>query len=373
MNIGILIPGFSATETDWSIPVYQNMVRELAREHFVRVFPLRYPFTREPYEIFGAEVFPFDGGSYTSGIGRWRLLWNVEQVVKANHDIVPFDVLHAIWADETGYIANRIGRQIGVPTVVSVAGGELAGLPEIKYGLQLGKVASWLVGQAVKHATRIVAPSTYIVALLNHYAAYNRIDLGERVRQVPLGVDTEMFKPSDNPTSRTREFVHVGSLTPVKRQDLLLELVAKMPGAHLDIVGDGTLRDYLTNLAEELGISQRVTFHGAIPHPQLPKFYQSAQWLLMTSQHEAFCMAAVEAAACGVRVIGSPVGVLPEIGAIVPFGDIQAMQAQIIARKHLMRRTTQLQQRYHIEESYSLQAMTNGLLETYQMAIDEGR
>ena len=82
MNIGILIPGFSATETDWSIPVYQNLVRELARDHFVRVFPLRYPFTREPYEVFGAEVFPFNGGSDTAGLGRWRMLWNVEQVVK---------------------------------------------------------------------------------------------------------------------------------------------------------------------------------------------------------------------------------------------------------------------------------------------------
>ena len=372
MNIGILIPGFSASETDWSIPVYQNFIRELARDHFVRVFPLRYPFTREPYEVFGAEVFPFDGGSSTAGLGRWRLLWNVDQVVKENHQIVPFDVLHAIWADETGYVANRIGRQLDIPTVVSVAGGELVGLHEINYGLQLGVVTSWLVQQAIKHATMIVAPSAYAASLVNQYAAHQGLRLGERLRQVPLGVDTSLFKlPSEE--TRRREFVHVASLTPVKRQDLLLELLAKMPGAHLEIVGDGSLREYLGNLADELGVMERVTFRGAIPHPQLAAYYQSAQWLLMTSQHEAFCMAAVEAAACGVGVIGTAVGVLPEIGAVAPFGDMQSLLAQVVARRHIRRGNTIEEQRQKIEQHYSLRAMVGGLLDVYEDAIRSGR
>jgi glycosyltransferase involved in cell wall biosynthesis len=372
VNIGILIPGFSASETDWSIPVYQNLVRELARDHFVRVFPLRYPFTREPYEVFGAEVFPFNGGSGTSGLGRWRLLWNVDQVIKENHQIVPFDVLHAIWADETGYVANRVGRQIGVPTVVSVAGGELVGLQEINYGLQLGLVTAWLVQQAIKHATIIVAPCAYSATLVHQFAAYHGLNVAERLRQVPLGVDTGMFTLPTRGT-RTREFVHVGSLTPVKRQDLLLELISKMPGAHLDIVGDGQLRDYLGDLAVELGVAERVTFHGAIPHPQMSSFYQSAQWMLVTSQHEAFCMAAVEAAACGVRIIGTPVGILPEIGAVAPFGDIDSLLAQIVARKHPSRRVPLGEQRRKIEQNYSLTAMTKGLLAAYEAAIKSGR
>ena len=48
MNIGILIPGFSASESDWCIPVYLNLVRELAKHHHVRVFPIRYPHTDKP-------------------------------------------------------------------------------------------------------------------------------------------------------------------------------------------------------------------------------------------------------------------------------------------------------------------------------------
>jgi glycosyltransferase involved in cell wall biosynthesis len=372
VNIGILIPGFSATETDWSIPVYQNLVRELARDHFVRVFPLRYPFTREPYEVFGAEVFPFNGGSDTAGLNRWRMLWNVEQVVKENHQIVPFDVIHAIWADETGYVANRIGRQLDVPSVVSVAGGELVGIREIRYGLQLGMVTSWLVQQALKHATMIVAPSPYSADQVNRFAAYHGMKLGERLRQVALGVDTKMFTLPPR-ESRSREFVHVGSLTPVKRQDLLLELIAKMPGAHLDMVGVGDLRDYLGDLARELGVAERVTFHGAIPHPQLVTFYQSAQWMLVTSQHEAFCMAAVEAAACGVRIIGTPVGILPEIGAVAAFGHVEAMLAQIVARRHTTRRMNLSQHRQYIEQNYSLDVMTKGLLDVYEAAIKIGR
>jgi glycosyltransferase involved in cell wall biosynthesis len=116
-----------------------------------------------------------------------------------------------------------------------------------------------------------------------------------------------------------------------------------------------------------------VTFHGAIPHPQLVTFYQSAQWMLVTSQHEAFCMAAIEAAACGVRIIGTPVGILPEIGAVAPFGHVEAMLAQIVARRHTTRRMNLSQHRQHIEQNYSLDVMTNGLLDVYEAAIKIGR
>jgi glycosyltransferase involved in cell wall biosynthesis len=374
MNIGILIPGFSADEHDWCIPVYLDLVRELAKNYHVRVFPIRYPHTTFPYEVYGALVFPFDGGSYTSGIRRWQMLWGVEQNIKGHHQVLRFDVLHAIWADETGYIANRIGRQIGVPTVVSVAGGELVGFPEIKYGLQLGRVTSWLVYQSVKHATQLVAPSLYSAEMLHGYMTYHQLGNTGRINHVPLGTNTDMFTLPDDPKApRPREFLHVGSLIPVKRQDLLLELIAKMPGATLDIIGEGNLRVFLEKRAEVLGIADRVVFHGHVQHHDLPPFYQSARYLLMTSQHEAFCMAAIEAMACGAGVIGTGVGVLPEIGEVTPIGDMDRLLAKIVSRKRTATLESYTSRRELIKQSYSLKNMVDGLVKVYEQAIELGR
>jgi len=372
MNIGILIPGFSANEQDWCIPVYLNYVRMLAEDHYVRVFPFRYPYTTEPYEVYGAHVFPFDGGSYTHGLDRGLMLWDIQQAIKKHHKIRPFDVLHAFWADETGYLANRLGKQLGVPSVVSIAGGELVGFREIDYGLQLGRITSWLVLQAIKNASAVVAPSLYSARMLRDYAAYHRIKVEKRTQVVPLGVDTQLFKlPTEE--NRPREFLHVGSLNPVKRQDWLLRLLAKMPTFTLDIVGDGEMREGLGSLAKKLGIADRVIFHGEVAHDELPAFYQSARWLLMTSQHEAFCMVAAEAAACGTGVIGSAVGAIPEIGYAANVGSLEEMLGLIVARKRSEPLKWRVRRHEFIQQHFSLERMVGGMMEIYTQLSNKKR
>jgi glycosyltransferase involved in cell wall biosynthesis len=370
VNIGIVIPGFSANEQDWCIPVYLNLVRQLAKNHYVRVFPIRYPFTDAPYEVYGAHVFPFGGGSHSARLKRWQILWQVERALERHHRSRPFDVLHAIWADETGHIVNRVGKQLGIPTVVSIAGGELVGFKTIQYGLQIGKVTRWLVHQAIKNAGHVVAPCLYSARMAQAYAEFHGImDLqeGERLSIVPLGVDTDLFGPPANPQAqRPMEFLHVASLSPIKRQDVLLNLIAKMPSSQVHIVGEGRLQGYLQRLAEDLHISERVTFHGAVPHDQLPHFYQRAQYLLMTSQHEAYCMAALEAFACGMGIIGTGVGLIPELGMAAPFGDFDGFLRNIVGR-HRTFTTEKLESQYTLVSlAYSLAHMVKGLETIYE-------
>ena len=61
MRIALITPGFSASASDWCIPVLLDHVRELAREHEVHIFALRYPHRRERYEVYGATVHPSSG------------------------------------------------------------------------------------------------------------------------------------------------------------------------------------------------------------------------------------------------------------------------------------------------------------------------
>jgi glycosyltransferase involved in cell wall biosynthesis len=77
----------------------------------------------------------------------------------------------------------------------------------------------------------------------------------------------------------------------------------------------------------------RVTFHGAIPHDRLPDYYRAADLLVVSSRYESQGMVALEAAACGCPVMGTAVGLLPELPGVyvVPVGDAGALARAIVA------------------------------------------
>ena len=126
-------------------------------------------------------------------------------------------------------------------------------------------------------------------------------------------------------------------MIPVKGHDKALQVVADLVGEFpkmtLDIVGDGPLLPSFQSQAKRLGIADRVIFHGAVPHDQLPRYYQSADLHILTSRHEAFGMVIVEAAACGLPTVGFALGVMPEFapeaGIAVPPGDVNALTQAI--------------------------------------------
>jgi len=372
MNVGILIPGFSANEQDWCIPVYLNLVRMMARTDNIRVFTLRYPPRRDMYSIFGARVFAIGGRYDTAGVGRWLLLLRAIREVIRQHRAQPFNILHAIWADETGFAAWVAGRLLGVPVVVSVAGGELARLPG--YGLQSGRISRWLVAQALTCPDVVIAPCHYAADLIEDTNLHP-----QRLEIVPLGVDTALFSPSSVRANEKR-LLAVGSLTRVKGHDRLLQALACIPGASLDIAGDGPLLPELRALVGSLGIGDRVQFRGAVAHDALPDLYRSAALHVLTSRHEAFGMVVAEAAACGIPTVGFALGVLNEFanagaGIAVQPGNVDALAAEIrallddAARRSLMG----LRARSLAEARYSLESMVGGIRGVYANVLQRDK
>lgn len=364
MNVGILIPGFSANEQDWCIPVYLNLVRRLAQGNNVRVFALRYPPRRDEYPVYGARVYAIGGRYDTAGIHRWRLLMRTIQQIVRQHRARPFDILHAIWADETGFAAWLAGRLLNVPVVVSVAGGELARLPG--YGLQSGSISRWLVAQSLTRANVVIAPCRYAADLIASAGLQpHRLDI------VPLGVDTELFSPLPVAPNANR-LVAVGSLTRVKGHDRLLQALACLPGVELDIAGEGPLLPELQALAASLNIQDRVTFRGPVVHDNLPGVYRSAALHVLTSRHEAFGMVVAEAAACGIPTVGFAFGVLNEFaeagaGIAVETGNMDALATEIrgLLEDPDRRLTMGTRARELVETRYSLASMVNGIQGVY--------
>ncbi len=196
---------------------------------------------------------------------------------------------------------------------------------------------------------------------------------------MPLGVDTELFSPAiGSGEPAPCRLLAVGSLIAVKGHEQALRVVANLsgdfPNITLDIVGEGPLLPSLRAQAQSLGIADRVTFHGAIPHDQLPRFYQSADIHLLTSQHEAFGMVVLEAAACGLPTVGFALGVLPEFaphaGVAVPPGDTGALTNAVRSLLCDVDRLREMRQaaRTQVEVRYTVKVMALGFKEIYKLA-----
>ncbi len=149
---------------------------------------------------------------------------------------------------------------------------------------------------------------------------------------MPLGVDRRLFHPSGEvrPAGQSR-VLYVGNLMPVKDPLLLVSAFARLAPNHdalLDIVGDGALRPQLEARATELGISERVRFHGQLSQAALAEMYRTATVLAIPSRYESQSVVAVEAVASGLPVVGTSVGIVPDLGEAaltVPVGDDQAL------------------------------------------------
>ncbi len=158
--------------------------------------------------------------------------------------------------------------------------------------------------------------------------------------------------------------VHVASLSPVKDQRSLLRAVDRLRRrgieATLDVAGTGPLEPDLRALSHDLGIAHSVRFRGEIRHDQLPHFYQRGHVFALSSRHEAQCVAALEAAACGLPIVGTAVGVIPELAPDaalgVPVGDSVALAdaiAEILVDPARRRRMAEAA-RAHVESEFGL-------------------
>jgi len=132
---------------------------------------------------------------------------------------------------------------------------------------------------------------------------------------IPYGIDTAYWRALDDGECRAaddlrrkhpRLVVALGRLVGYKGYEILLQAMPRVD-AHLIIVGDGPLRDKLTNLARELGIADRITFAGRLPRDQAKTVVHASSVFVMPSNTigEAFGLAQVEAMAAGRPVVNT--------------------------------------------------------------------
>jgi glycosyltransferase involved in cell wall biosynthesis len=377
----LVVPGFSADERDWCIPALLDLVRALAATPGVDVdvFPLRYPVRRDNYEVSGARVHP-QGGGTVRRLRRIALMLRADRALGRAHRRARFDVIHAYWANEPGLVATLTAARLGIPSLVSLAGGELAKLPEIGYGGQLHRSSRLMIDRALRGATHVTTGSHYLRDLASARVQRERLSL------LPFGVDTTLFSPNraddersplEPSSSDAVHILHVASLVPVKNQRLLMgamaQVVARVPNAHLHIVGEGPLHDSLSQQAERLSLSAHIHFHGPLEHHELPRYYRTADFCVLSSSYEAQGMVVLEAAACGTATVGTAVGLLPDLspGSVVPPDDEDGLARVILelATDDSRRQTLGEAARCIVDRDYTLPATVARQLELYRSLI----
>ncbi len=138
----------------------------------------------------------------------------------------------------------------------------------------------------------------------------------ERVRVVPLGVDTDTFQPGGR-TRQSGRIVAVASADmPLKGIGALLGAVAKLAterNVRLTVVGRPQPGGPTERLVGELGLGDRVRFVSGIPDTDLAALLGSAEVAVVPSLYEGFSLPAVEAMACATPLVASRAAALPEV------------------------------------------------------------
>jgi len=337
MRVGLIVRGGVEEDSERlnPAPVFLDLIRSLAAGSDLKVFSLHgenratmlslWRSGAATHRIGGADVIQLG----TVRAPRLRLAADVLRVGAAIRAVTPPSgrpqLLHGIGLSP-GIVATALGRLSGIPSVVSLVGGELTSLPDIGYGDLRTAKSRAIVRLMLRQAGTITVASEFMRRRVS--------EQGAQARVLPFGIDVARFggevaRP-DGPPFR---LLHVGTLCALKDQLTLVRaarlLVEQGIDLTLDLVGSDDWNGRVQRDAHEAGLGGRVVFHGRQDRGALAELYRRAHLFVMTSLDDVAPVVVLEAAAAGVPVVGTNVGFIadwaPERASATPIGDARAL------------------------------------------------
>lgn len=324
-----------------SARVATHLASVLARRGFdVIVFATKRPAFRIPAEVEVRSLCdvppdPRDALAVTIGPSEFQ---GLRELVVAAVGAGEVDVLHFHYALPFAALAHAVRKRLGdgSPRIV----GTLHGTDVSVHGAHR---------PVRRRLQRDLAATDALTTVSTSHAILTRRQFELDPLVIPNFVDLDAFRPGE-PCRRLRpRVVHISNFRPVKNTIGLARAFGKLRGvldAELWLVGDGeTLPATLRELRRNRVPSHAVRCFGMVDDPST--IVANADILALPSQAESFSLAALEALACGVPVVGTRVGGLAELiegrgcGVLVELGDDDALAAALhdaLERRELLRR-----------------------------------
>jgi len=240
-------------------------------------------------------------------------------LAKKLHREKPFDVVHAHMLPRDGHAGLLVARALSVPFALTIHG------TDIFHYFIPGK-SPWPRNIMIARETdALMAVSSLLMSRVAPYRGEGKIS-----RIVPNGVDLSLVPEKTQNVPRT--VISVGTLKARKCMDRTLEAFARLageyPDATLTIVGIGEMEARLKARIAELGLEDRVTLTGGLPHDQVIERMANGDLFVLPSWGEGYGIVYIEAMAAGCIAVGAKdEGIEDTItdgenGFLVPAGDI---------------------------------------------------
>ena len=205
----------------------------------------------------------------------------------------------------------------------------------------------------------------------------------QRFRTVPNGINTDFFFPVTGVKRADNQLLVTNSAdTPLKGLRYLLEAAAaigKKREIRIVVIGEPKRDGEIERLVRGLDLGRVVTFTGRIGNGEFARRYAEATIAVVPSLYEGFGMPAGEAMACGVPVISTSGGALPEVvgdaGVLVPPADSAALGQAIVALLDDPERQRELAERglARVKQSLTWRHAAEKTVQVYREAIDAHR
>jgi glycosyltransferase involved in cell wall biosynthesis len=333
--------------------------------HTVHVFAPAHP-TRQRDNLILHQINPNKHAKDT--LAEW-----FETILRV-HASQEFDLLHGYFLPQAGFLAAYAGRYLGIPSVVSARGNDL------DRAIFDGQKAAHIF-YALQNASMITTNATELLRKCQALAPAREAIL------IPNGVAADRFTPG--PASpELRHSLGLGNdpvigfsgeLRAKKGLNALLlafrELTQRHPASLLLVGGARQGSDAETlQVFEKQNPDLRICTVAQVALEKMPEYYRLMDMLVSPSLHDGLPNAVLEAMSCGLPVVGTYAGGLPdaivdgESGLLAPPGNVKALASameNLLTEPGLRKRLGE-QARIRVQEKFTLQQELQGNLDVYQ-------
>jgi len=261
-----------------------------------------------------------------------------------------------------GWMAKWLGKSFAVP----------------RANIHVPNILHTVLLRKLKHQAKIIAISSYIKSLLLEQGF-----LSSNITVVNYGVDTNLFKPMNVEKPNIFTILYVGRIVFPKGIHNIIIALAKIlkkdKNVQLLIAGDvdedEEYFNYLKKLIRLLRLTNNVSFLGKISHADLPSIYNKANVFVYPSIYpEPQGMAILEAMACGVPVVASNIGGIPDMirnnenGFLVKANDPIALAEAITILKENPETTVKIREKglKVVRERFTWEIIAQRVLQEYE-------